>query len=894
MAHSIDSGKPGSINFSTRVCRLYGQLRRCGRLLATLSVLFCLSLIHSLPANALEQVTLQLKWKHQFQFAGYYAAKHKGYYRDAGLDVELRELTPGRTPTEAVLDGSAQYGIDISRLLLARKEGKPVVALAAIFQHSPYILIARNDGAIRSVHSLVGKRIMFEDKADDIRAYLLKEGAKSVRFTSLLHTFNLQDLIDGKADAITAYSTNEPFYLDSIGFRYDIYSPRSAGIDFYGDTLFTTDDELKRHPKRVKAFHDASLRGWKYAMANPEEMVDLIIREYAARNSREHLLFEAMQMRELIQPELVEMGYMNPGRWRHIADTYAELGLLPRNFSLEGFIYSPDGKQSDHRWIFMTGALLAALLGVSGIALALKKVIRLRTAELALSNDRLLLATKSAKMGVWDWDVVSNTMFWDARMIELYGYTRDSFPGGVEAWQRRVHPEDRDQTWSDCQATLRGEADFNTIFRIVRPDGTILHIKADGMVLRNDDGAPVRMLGINYDITDRKQAEVEKEKLEVQLHQAQKMESVGRLAGGVAHDFNNMLGVILGYTELAMERVEPDNPLHANLEKIQEAAQRSGDLTRQLLAFARKQTVSPKVIDLNDTIESILNLLRRLIGEDIDLAWQPGKEVWPVKIDPTQVDQILTNLCVNARDAIVDTGKVTIETGTASFDEEYCAHHAGFVPGEYVLLAVSDTGCGMDEVTQAHVFEPFFTTKEMGKGTGLGLATVYGVVKQNNGFINVYSEPGQGTTFKVYLPRHFGKTVPLPEKGLDNPGERGHETVLLVEDEPAILEMTTGMLEKLGYTVLAAGTPGEAIRLAQEYPGRIDLLLTDVVMPEMNGRDLAKNLLTIYPDIRRLFMSGYTANVIAHRGVLDEGVHFIQKPFSMKDLGEKLREALKG
>jgi PAS domain S-box-containing protein len=384
------------------------------------------------------------------------------------------------------------------------------------------------------------------------------------------------------------------------------------------------------------------------------------------------------------------------------------------------------------------------------------------------------------------------------------------------------------------------------------------------------------------------------EKLEAQLHQAQKMESVGRLAGGVAHDFNNMLGVILGYTELAKERVEPNTPLHTDLEKIQEAAQRSADLTRQLLAFARKQTVSPKVIDLNSTIESMLKLLRRLIGEDIDLAWQPGKEVWPVKMDPTQVDQILTNLCVNARDAIVDTGKVTIETGKASFDEEYCAHHAGFVPGEYVLLAVSDNGCGMDEETQAHLFEPFFTTKEVGKGTGLGLAMVYGVVKQNNGFINVYSELGQGTTFKIYLPRHLDKTVFLPKNKLDKPSERGHETILLVEDEPAILEMSTIMLERLGYTVLAAGTPGEAVRLAQEHPGRIDLLLTDVIMPEMNGRDLAKNLLSIYPDIRRLFMSGYTASVIAHHGVLDQGVHFIHKPFSMKDLGEKLREALEG
>jgi PAS domain S-box-containing protein len=398
------------------------------------------------------------------------------------------------------------------------------------------------------------------------------------------------------------------------------------------------------------------------------------------------------------------------------------------------------------------------------------------------------------------------------------------------------------------------------------------------------DGRLVRMQSAT-DITDLK-------RIESQLHQAQKMESVGRLAGGVAHDFNNMLGVILGYTELAMVRVDPDDPLHANLEKIQGAAQRSADLTRQLLAFARKQTVSPKVIDLNDTIESILKLLLPLIGEDIELAWQPGKEVWPVKIDPTQVDQILANLCVNARDAIVDTGKLTIETGIASFDEEYCSHHAGFVVGDYVLLAVSDNGCGMDKEAQSHLFEPFFTTKEMGKGTGLGLATVYGVVKQNNGFINVYSEPGQGTTFKIYLPRHLSKAVPLPKKRPDTSGARGNETVLLVEDEREILEMTTMMLERLGYTVLAAGTPGEAVRLAQEHPGRIDLLLTDVVMPEMNGRDLAKNLLSIYPDIRRLFMSGYTANVIAHHGVLDEGVHFIQKPFTLQPLAAKIREAL--
>jgi PAS domain S-box-containing protein len=400
------------------------------------------------------------------------------------------------------------------------------------------------------------------------------------------------------------------------------------------------------------------------------------------------------------------------------------------------------------------------------------------------------------------------------------------------------------------------------------------------------------LLSICFADSDRRRTEEEKGKLQTQLTQAQKMESVGRLAGGVAHDFNNMLGVILGHTEMAMDKLDPSQPLYTQLLEIRKAAERSADLTRQLLAFARKQTIAPKVLDLNDTVEGMLKMLRRLIGEDIDLAWMPGKNLWPVKMDPSQIDQILANLSVNARSAIADVGKITIETQDITFDEAYCAAHTDFTPGEYVLLAVSDNGCGMDKETQSKLFEPFFTTKAVGEGTGLGLATVYGIVKQNNGFINVYSEPGHGTTFKIYLPRYFGKAEQIQAKGLASPAERGHETILLVEDEKAILKITTMMLEHLGYRVLAASTPGEAIRLAEQHAGELHLLMTDVVMPEMNGRDLARRLLSLYPDIKRLFMSGYTANVIAHHGVLEEGVHFIQKPFSIMNLADKLRETL--
>jgi PAS domain S-box-containing protein len=391
---------------------------------------------------------------------------------------------------------------------------------------------------------------------------------------------------------------------------------------------------------------------------------------------------------------------------------------------------------------------------------------------------------------------------------------------------------------------------------------------------------------------ERKRAEAEKVKLEEQHRQAQKMEAVGQLAGGVAHDFNNMLNIILGYSQIALMKIEPSSPLNANLQEIMSAAQRSSDLVRQLLAFARKQTIAPKVLDINDTVTGMLNMLRKLIGEDIDLLWMPVANLWPVKMDPVQVDQILANLAVNARDSISGVGKITIETGKEEFDDSYCAQHAGFVSGHYAMLAVSDNGCGMDKETCEKIFEPFFTTKEIGKGTGMGLATVYGIVKQNNGFINVYSEPGKGTTFKIYLPRHEEGETKTDEPRQQAGHLTGTETVLLVEDNEALLKMAKIMLEELGYTVLAAGSPDEAIKLAEQYMGDIHLVLTDVVMPEMSGRDLQKRFSALWPGLKFLFMSGYTTNVIAHRGILDEGIHFLQKPFRMEVLATKLREAL--
>lgn len=424
----------------------------------------------------------------------------------------------------------------------------------------------------------------------------------------------------------------------------------------------------------------------------------------------------------------------------------------------------------------------------------------------------------------------------------------------------------------------------------IRKNGELYPLRLEARAIPYK-GKEVRVVEFR-DISPEKKAEKEKENLESQLRQAQKIEAIGRLAGGVAHDFNNMLGVIIGHAEMALETLDPAEPLYTDLDEIRKAADRSADLTRHLLAFARKQNISPVVIDLNKTLSGMSSMLKRLIGEDIDLAWLPGEDIWSVKMDPSQLDQILANLCVNARDAIEDVGKVSIETANVQFDETYCENHVGFLPGEYVCIAVSDNGCGIEKEHLDSLFEPFFTTKKAGKGTGLGLATVYGIIKQNKGFINTYSEPGYGTTFKIYIPRYKADATHSSTMKSDLPDETGHETILLVEDEPAILKITTTMLKKMGYQVLPAESPGEAIRLASQHAGEIQLLLTDVIMPEMNGRDLAQKIVSFSPGIKKLFMSGYTANVIAHHGVLESGVHFIPKPFTRHALGVKIREVL--
>ena len=473
---------------------------------------------------------------------------------------------------------------------------------------------------------------------------------------------------------------------------------------------------------------------------------------------------------------------------------------------------------------------------------------------------------------------------------DLFGYTLDEAAGRST---RLLYETEADfQRLGEEIQLLAGRPGNIYTARFTKKDGRVFPAEINLFLLRDEEGVFSGFIALMRDITENIRAEERQKLLESQLVQAQKLESIGRLAGGVAHDYNNMLSVILGNAQIALNKIGPESVAREYLQQIVEAAQRSASMTRKLLGFARKQTVAPRLLDLNETVTGMLKMLRRLIGEDIVLSWRPAAGLLPVLIDPSQVDQILANLCVNARDAIEHGGVITIETGMATVDAAASALHAGTRPGQYITLMVNDTGCGMDAPTLGQIYEPFFTTKEVGKGTGLGLAMVYGIVQQNQGFIEVASKLGAGTTFTIFLPGNLnpGNTASAPAAGTVSGGQG--EIILLVEDEPALLNATADMLTSLGYTVLRAATPSEAIMLAQAEPRGVQLLLADVIMPEMNGYELALLLQSFYPNLQCLYMSGYTDGKILTQGIrLPEG-HLLAKPFSLEALALAVDKAL--
>jgi PAS domain S-box-containing protein len=514
------------------------------------------------------------------------------------------------------------------------------------------------------------------------------------------------------------------------------------------------------------------------------------------------------------------------------------------------------------------------------IAMALE---RKRAAEaLSGSEERYRELVENANDIIYTHDLEGNFTSLNTAGERLTGYSRE------EILRKRITDimalENAGLVREMIARKLAGENLTTYNLEITAKDGRRLALEVSTRLL-HQGGKPVGVQGIARDVTQRKE-------LEEQLRQAQKMEAVGRLAGGIAHDFNNLLAVLMGYSELMLDRLEPGDQLHKSAEEIGKAAERAATLTKQLLAFSRKQMLAPTVLDLNNVLSEMQELLQRLIREDVQLRFVPAAGLGRVRADRGQLEQVILNLALNARDALPHGGKLTIETRNVELDAQYARRRAVVQPGSYVLLAVSDNGVGMDAETQAHVFEPFFTTKEKGKGTGLGLATVYGIVKQSGGYIWVYSEPGHGTAFKVYLPRVQAPVETAKTPSLSDASARATETILLVEDQEGVREVAREFLEATGYQVLESRSPADAVRIAQEFSGEIHLLLTDVVMPEMGGRELADRVQRLRPQMKVLFMSGYTDDAIVHHGVLDPDTAFLQKPFARGSLEQKVREVL--
>jgi len=864
-------------------------------------VILCLSCCLYVPAAyANSAITVQLKWTDGFQFAGFYMALEQGYYDEAGLDVRLIEGGVGKSSVEHVVNNKNAYGVTSTGALVERSYGKPIKAVGVIFQHDPLMLMTRMDTGIKSLQDLRGKRVMIQRGYQNasILAALQAEDLHEGDFIRQDTSYHINDLIEKRTDAYAIYAMNQVDLVQRMKVPFQVFNPNEQGIDFYGDIVITSDEEVLKHPDRVQSFMAATALGWRHALNHPNEAIDLILLKYNAQHlSRSHLQFQAKEAAKFIMSDLIEPGYMNMFRWQSIANIYAKLDMLSADYPVKEFVYFPKLSVLDwialHLWQFLVVVLFVLALIFAGISLMMRQLVKRKTLALTEREADYRKLLELVSVGV----VVhrhGRILFANAYALTCFQVPSLQDVYGQDVMQY-IHPDEREKTAERLQKVLHDHESYaHVASRGIGAGGRVIDTEIGSMMVPYH--GELAVLTVVEDVTERKRAEVEAMKVQQRVEHAQRLESLGVLAGGIAHDFNNLLTAMLGHADMASAKVEVDPvAVKRHLKHVVKAAGNAASLCSQMLAYSGKGKFVVEAVNLAELTQEMLVLVGTAIDKKIRLDYQVEDENAFTIADVSQVQQVVMNLVTNASEAMAGVeGDVQIVVGCMHANEAYLkdCYHEGVKPGHFVYVEVSDTGCGMSDAVREKIFEPFYTTKFTGRG--LGMSALLGIMRGHHGAIHLASKEHQGTCVRALFPQKNAETEQGESSALvAQAGQQQYEgKVLIVDDEDAVLGMAVAMFEEMGFETLVARNGLEGVGVYREHMQDITMVLLDLTMPVMGGAEAFRAMYALNSTVQVIVCSGYSAEDMMGRFEGQLPSKFIHKPYRMEDLQEVVNQLM--